>query len=224
MRALAALITTVAVGAYAAGAGATSDYEEVVTDHDRGMMDKTAEPAEAASPPPVPAEVVDSAAGEQTGAVARAMFTTGVANREPADVIEELSTATQRIYYFSEVTGMEGQTVTHRWERKGEILAEIPFQVRGPRWRVYSSKNLVPTWTGEWSVAIVDEAGRVLTRQSFEYVDAAVAQPSPVPEAPDSELPAAPQEEPEPLPAAPDEVDSAPIAKPEKPRKSLIQE
>ena len=52
-------------------------------------------------------------------------------------------------------------------------MARVPFVVYGPRWRVYSTKTLEPSWTGEWTVRVEDESGRVLHTESFSYVPVA---------------------------------------------------
>ena len=51
--------------------------------------------------------------------------------------------------------------------------ADVPFDIGGPRWRVYSSKKLLSGWVGEWTVAVVDEAGKTLREASFAYVSSA---------------------------------------------------
>jgi hypothetical protein len=52
-------------------------------------------------------------------------------------------------------------------------MARVPFVVNGPRWRVHSTKKLEPSWTGEWTVRVEDESGRVLHTESFSYIPAA---------------------------------------------------
>ena len=101
------------------------------------------------------------------GEVARAQFTTGISDREPMDAITELGTDKTQVYFFTELTGFSGETITHRWEHGGETMAEVSFDVRGPRWRVWSSKQLQPGWTGEWKVSVVDGAGNVLVGKTF---------------------------------------------------------
>ena len=64
---------------------------------------------------------------------------------------------------------MAGQRVTHRWEYNGTVFAEVPFDVGGPRWRVWSSKNFVPEWVGTWTVSVVDSSGEVLTTRTLNY-------------------------------------------------------
>ena len=105
--------------------------------------------------------------------MARSAFTTGVADREPADDLSTLSNDVDRMLYFTELRGLEGRTVLHRWQYKGEVMAEVPFAVGGPRWRVHSSKALDPSWLGEWTVSVVVD-GEVLASEGFRYTDAAV--------------------------------------------------
>jgi hypothetical protein len=107
------------------------------------------------------------------GEVARAQFTTGISVHEPIDAITELGTDQTQVYFFTELTGFSGETITHRWEHGGEMMAEVSFDVRGPRWRVWSSKQLQPGWTGEWKVSVVDGAGNVLVEKTFNYGPAA---------------------------------------------------
>lgn len=104
------------------------------------------------------------------GEVARAQFTTAIDAREPADDLTEADAAnTQKIYFFTELRDLEGQTVTHRWTHDGATLAEVSFTPGSARWRVWSSKELLPEWTGTWTVSVVDAGGNVLTEKSFEY-------------------------------------------------------
>jgi len=107
--------------------------------------------------------------------VARAVFTSSVENREPVDTISTLSNDKNRIYFYTDLRGLGGQTVTHRWEYDGKTMGEIKFNVGGPRWRVWSSKTLLPQWTGEWRVEILDGAGNKISEASFNYTTAAPA-------------------------------------------------
>jgi hypothetical protein len=108
-------------------------------------------------------------AAATAGEVARAQFTTGIVDREPSDAVTELGTDHTQIYFFTELTGFSGETVTHRWEHAGQPMADVSFDVRGPRWRVWSSKQLQSNWTGEWKVTVLDGAGNVLTEKTFNY-------------------------------------------------------
>lgn len=101
--------------------------------------------------------------------IKRAVFTTGIEDREPVDQVDSLATDVDKIFFFTEIAAMEGSSVTHRWIHDGETLAEVTFNVGGPRWRVWSSKNLIPTWVGDWTVECVDSTGNQLSEASFVY-------------------------------------------------------
>jgi len=114
---------------------------------------------DAASPAPAPA----------SDKVTRAVFTSGVANREPADQLTSLKNDVPQVYFFTELTGLEGQAIAHKWEYAGEVKAAVTFDVKAPRWRVWSTKTLDPSWTGEWTVSVVDASGTTLAQAKLIY-------------------------------------------------------
>lgn len=99
-----------------------------------------------------------------------AQFTTGIENREPIDQVTFVRNGIAIIYLFSDLRGLAGQTVAHRWSYRGQTMAEVHFAVGGPRWRVWSSKELDPSWLGEWTVEIVAEDDEVIAVESFSYL------------------------------------------------------
>ena len=106
----------------------------------------------------------------QLGRVARAIFTSAIVDREPVDNLTSVPGDTQRVFFFSDLRELAGQIVTHRWEYNGKVMAEVTFKVgEGVRWRVYSSKNLLPEWTGQWTVVVSNESGQPLNTSMFEY-------------------------------------------------------
>jgi len=109
--------------------------------------------------------------GFSSGSVMRSAFTTRIDNREPVDDVEKVDNETREVFYFTELRDMEGQTAKHRWEYQGEVMAEVEFNVKGPRWRVWSSKRFVPDWTGEWSVSVVNAANEVIAEDKLQYVE-----------------------------------------------------
>ncbi|MBW2232294.1 MAG: DUF2914 domain-containing protein [Deltaproteobacteria bacterium] len=106
--------------------------------------------------------------------IARAMVTTGVVDREPVDQVHSLMNDNSMVFFFTELMGMQGQTVTHRWAFNGQVMGEVPFEVGGPRWRVWSTKNLESIWVGTWTVSVVDENGKVLQTEDFDYANRAL--------------------------------------------------
>lgn len=103
---------------------------------------------------------------------ALAQFTTAVENREPVDQVSFVENDVRSIIFFSDLRQLEGRTVTHRWLHGDVVRAEVAFEVRGPRWRVWSSKDLLEDWLGDWTVEIVTDDGEVIAAETFTYTDA----------------------------------------------------
>lgn len=145
---------------------------------------RSAPPGEPITPMPATtgAGAPESAAAEPApaapaGEVARAQFTTAIRNREPVDEIHTLTGTAHRVYFFTELRGMTGGMVIHRWIHDGRVMASVPFQIHGPRWRVWSSKHLSPRWAGIWTVQVLNGAGKVLDRAQLRYTPAASPTP-----------------------------------------------
>ncbi len=101
--------------------------------------------------------------------VARAQFTTAIVDREPVDRVVVLQAPLDTVYFFTELRHLEGRTVVHRWEYRGEVQSQVSFQVKGPRWRVFSKKRIKPGQPGEWSVTVLDSSGWPLAVELFRY-------------------------------------------------------
>jgi len=104
------------------------------------------------------------------GTVSRALFTIGIDNREPVIMVDSISADSYNsISFFTELNGMTGKTVTHQWMFDDRVMFEKSFEVGGDRWRVWTSKTLLPDWTGTWTVKVINENGSVLEHKTFEY-------------------------------------------------------
>jgi hypothetical protein len=109
---------------------------------------------------------------------ARASCPSEIIDREPVDRLAELSNDGQVIYFHTELLGLGGSEVIHRWEFNGQTMAEVPFRVGADRWRVWSSKRLDRVWLGDWTAKVVTADGRVLASETFRYTGAAPAAPA----------------------------------------------
>jgi len=98
----------------------------------------------------------------------RAFFTTGIENREPLDQLSEQTPHRKQLYFFSDFRNAEGQTLFHEWHYGRELMGKVEFKIKGPRWRVYSRKNIMPEWSGFWTVLIRDESGHILSQHRIE--------------------------------------------------------
>ena len=133
-------------------------------------------PQQAPPPAALPSQgSVDRAALPSQGSVDRAALTLTILDREPQGEVSQVTVDQGQIFYFTEVTDMPGETVVHRWEFEGQVLAEVPFEIGSTRWRTYSSKDLLPAWIGDWTVSTLDASGRVLDSRQFSVLDGQAA-------------------------------------------------
>lgn len=75
----------------------------------------------------------------------------------------------ERVFCRMHITGaVAPTTVTHVWYRDGKTMAQVELNVGSGNWRTWSSKRLLPSWTGFWEVKVLDQTGKVLASASFE--------------------------------------------------------
>ncbi len=101
--------------------------------------------------------------------VALATFTTEISEREPVDDVSFLGNDKRVIYFFTDLRNMQGQTIRHVWSYAGTQMGTVSFEVKGKRWRFWSSKQLLPAWLGEWTVSVLSPDDEVLATESFTY-------------------------------------------------------
>ena len=104
------------------------------------------------------------------GDVARAMFTTKLKNNEPLNEVLIIENTVRKIYFFSAVKGMQGKTITHRWETRGDKVFEQRFKVSTNSENLISQLELDPSRVGEWMVVMSDEKGWPVKAVMFKYV------------------------------------------------------
>ena len=101
--------------------------------------------------------------------ISEAVFALDVEDRVPLNIIEEADNSLGKIYFFTNIRNLEGTHITHRWIYGDKVMADVQFEIRGPRWRVWSSKNLWRTWIGEWRVQVLLDDATVLFEKTFNY-------------------------------------------------------
>lgn len=131
--------------------------------------------AQAQSTAAMPAAASATAAtpAAATASVSQAQFTSAVNNRVPADDIASLDSSHNQVFFFTALKDAAGQTITHRWEYNGQTMAEVKFEPKANHWRVWSSKMLLPSQTGTWTVEVLDGSGNVLASKTLDYTAAA---------------------------------------------------
>lgn len=101
--------------------------------------------------------------------ISTAVFALDVVKRVPQNIVKEIDNSVDKIYFYTNLRNLAGQTIKHIWKHNGKNMAEVTFHPKGNRWRVYSSKNLWRGWTGVWSVDVVDENNNIILSKSFIY-------------------------------------------------------
>jgi hypothetical protein len=109
--------------------------------------------------------------------ISRAVLTTAIEEREPVDVIKESIEQLQfqdKLFFFTEVHKLQGQVISHLWFHQDQLMAEIPLNIGANRFRTFSSKNIMPSQTGQWRVEAVTEQGELLAQKTFRIIPSAL--------------------------------------------------
>ncbi|AZZ96651.1 DUF2914 domain-containing protein [Pseudoalteromonas sp. R3] len=116
---------------------------------------------------------VAMAAQVDTTHVSRAVLTTEVVDREPVNVLKdsvEQSAFSEKLYFFTEVRGLQGQTIRHLWFHQDQLMAEIELPISAYRHRTYSSKNIMPSQSGQWRIEAITADDRLLAQKTFRII------------------------------------------------------
>ncbi|MFC1649972.1 DUF2914 domain-containing protein [Candidatus Latescibacterota bacterium] len=104
--------------------------------------------------------------------IEESFFCTKIKNREPEGVSKVFSSDAGRVYLWMTVSGMEKPTkIKHVWYYGVKKMREIQLDVKYKRTRTWSYKNILPQWSGDWHVEILDENDRILGRLSFRITE-----------------------------------------------------
>lgn len=100
--------------------------------------------------------------------VTDAAVATGVEDLTPVGAARSFPADAGRLFCFTNVSGGGGgTTVTHRWYYGERLMAEVELKVRGKRHRTYSSKKILASWTGAWTVVVTDPEDTILETLEF---------------------------------------------------------
>lgn len=115
---------------------------------------------------------------------------TGIEERMPTGVAESFSANVEKVYLWCQVTGAADTTVVeHVWSYEGKEMAAVELPVKSAAWRTWSYKTILPEWTGNWEVKVLDAAGDVLKAVSFSVGAAQTTEPEEAAQPPDAVKP-----------------------------------
>lgn len=99
--------------------------------------------------------------------IAASAICLGVEDHEPVAAADTFSVDVARIYCWTRVENGAGQTIVHAWIQNGTTRARVELPVGSASWRTFSSKGLLPEWTGDWEVKVMTQDGAVLQTIPF---------------------------------------------------------
>jgi hypothetical protein len=107
----------------------------------------------------------------KTGSVLRALLTTKVINNEPVDELPIPLKVSKKgstwIYYFVELNAMKGKTIYHEWLLDGQLISRKKVTVADDIWRTSSRQVFKLTSQTNWTVRLVDDAGKIISQKYF---------------------------------------------------------
>jgi hypothetical protein len=113
----------------------------------------------------------DSGEPESEYRVLRAYICRGIEESEPTEAGKSFIPTPDGVLHlwcFSEIGGpARTDTILHVWYWGDREMARVPLEVKGPRWRTWSTKQIPDEWSGDWHVDIADRSGVVLSRLDF---------------------------------------------------------
>ena len=105
----------------------------------------------------------------------RVQLSTKIAQREPENSLTSPIALSQlpenKLYFFTEIIGKNGQILHHQWRYNKKIMSSIPIKIGSPRWRFYSSKHVNKDFLGEWLLEVVDDQDNLLYQQKIHITE-----------------------------------------------------
>lgn len=100
--------------------------------------------------------------------VEEASIATGIEELSPAGTGKSFPRDAGKLWCYSKIGGGgEGDSIVHNWYYGERLMAEVKLPINSPLYRTYSSKNILPGWTGQWRVEIIDTEGTLLKTLNF---------------------------------------------------------
>ena len=105
----------------------------------------------------------------ESGSVTSKAFTASIVDGKPADSQKSFENSVDTIYFFTELAGLKGETVTHRWKYTGRVIANAEISVTDDPFSTWSSNKMESNWTGFWTVEVLDKNSKVIGVATFAY-------------------------------------------------------
>lgn len=106
------------------------------------------------------------AAQQESSVQVEVVIATSVEDREPVGGGTTFPADVGTLTAWTRVTGAANTTIEHVW-RFGDNERVISVNIGGSPWRTWTTKNIPPEWTGEWTLEVRTSGGQVLSTATF---------------------------------------------------------
>ncbi len=94
---------------------------------------------------------------------------TSMEDRQPVGVDTVFSSDVGRLYCYTQLTStIDTVAVSHVWFYNDKQMAKVDLTLKAKTWRTWSSKNIMPDWTGDWRVEVQTASGEVISKNQFK--------------------------------------------------------
>jgi len=105
-----------------------------------------------------------------SGSASRAIFTTGITNREPVDDLNSVAVSSRTVSFFTELVNLNGKIITHRWSVNGQVVYTKDFKVGANRWRVWTTKTITP-YANDLVVVQIMVNGQAISQETIRITE-----------------------------------------------------
>ncbi|WP_297454495.1 DUF2914 domain-containing protein [Persephonella sp.] len=99
-------------------------------------------------------------------------FAVAIQDREPIGISNKFPPDIGKVYCWTKIIATKVPTkIYHVWVYKGNEMARVELGITYPTFRTWSSKKILPTQTGKWTVIVEDEEGNKIAQKSFEITE-----------------------------------------------------
>jgi len=94
---------------------------------------------------------------------------TSVEDRVPVGVNTSFPGDVERLYCFTKISSNQDEgSIFHVWLHNDQVMARIELSTKAKTWRTWSTKKILPSWTGKWRVDIETPDGTLMGSKEFE--------------------------------------------------------
>ena len=91
-----------------------------------------------------------------------------VVERQPVNAQTAFPSSIGKVFFWTTITGAKEPTeIKHVWYHEGIQIADVTLTIQYPQHRTWSYKTIMPEWTGNWSVEVLDSNAKVLKKVNF---------------------------------------------------------